>query len=121
MKVPIENQPDKTHDIFPVRTMLPIDATGGGSKQLNATKDFKLAVGYFYSTNIILYDLMEWSAAANADGISYAFIDTKTSDVTFPEKPGISCYDSCILRGKSFVGSGSLDHRVRIFATKTLK
>ena len=58
------------------------------------SQEFKLAVGYF-AKYIQTFDIM-----ADTDGNGYLFVDQKTSDVTYHEKPGISCFSAIKLKNK---------------------
>ena len=57
-------------------------------------RGIRAAVGYF-AKYIQTFDIM-----ADTDGNGYLFVDQKTSDVSYHEKPGISCFASIRLKNK---------------------
>lgn len=71
--------------------MLPMEC--GNPDKINGSKDFKLAVGYNAEAVQVL-DIMEWVKEG------YNFMDTKHSDVTYHEKPGISCFSATKITNK---------------------
>ena len=77
--------------------------------------DIKLVVG-LYAKYIKTFDLMESSV-----GSRYVFMDQKESDVSFQEKPGISCLHSLKVGAKTLLAQGGFDQRVRLLSAKTLK